>query len=76
MSKIWRSLPLHARVIESLKVSGPCTDEELLRNLRKDGDDTLSASTLNKALFQLEIRGLIHVSTAPRGRKKIELRKT
>ncbi len=72
MPKSWRSTPLPALVIETLKRSGPSSDDELLRNLRREIDD-ISTSTLNKILLKLEIRGLIRVSNLTKGRKKIEL---
>jgi Fe2+ or Zn2+ uptake regulation protein len=72
MSKMWKSMPLPTSIIETLKRTGPCTDEELLRNIRKDYDD-ISDATLNRVLLQLEVRGLIRVATIAKGRKKIEI---
>ena len=73
MGKIWKPIPLHHLVIETLRNLGSCDDSELLRSLRKEVD--ITSDVLNKVLLQLEIRGLIHFSNATRGRKKVELRK-
>ncbi|MFQ5998086.1 MAG: hypothetical protein ACE5KO_02150 [Candidatus Bathyarchaeia archaeon] len=72
MSRTWRSLPLSTHILEILRRVGPLTDEDLLRNLKKDAGD-IGISTLNKALLQLEIWGFVRVSNAPRGRKKVEM---
>jgi DNA-binding MarR family transcriptional regulator len=71
LSRIWRPIPLHHLVIETLNSLGSCDDTELLRSLRKEVE--ITPDTLNKILLQLEIRGLIRVSNTTRGRKKIEL---
>jgi len=72
MAKSWRSIPLPALVIETLRRLGSTSDDELLRNLRKEIDD-ISASTFNSILLKLEIRGLIRASNLTKGRKKIEI---
>ncbi|MEM3736980.1 MAG: ArsR family transcriptional regulator [Candidatus Bathyarchaeia archaeon] len=72
MAKSWRSTPLPVLVIETLKRLGSSSDEELLRNLKKDVGD-ISSSALNQILLKLEIRGVIRASNLTKGRKKIEL---
>ncbi|MFH1328572.1 MAG: hypothetical protein ABIH76_07025 [Candidatus Bathyarchaeota archaeon] len=72
MSKAWRSLPLHTFIAETIKKTGLCTDEELLRDLQKVTSD-VSPKMINKALLKLEMHGFIRVSNITKGRKKIEL---
>ena len=71
--KIWRLIPLHQKIMETLRQLGSCTDEELLKALDKEGEN-VSPETLSRALLQLEVRGLIRVLSAPKGRRKIEAR--
>ncbi|RLG92628.1 MAG: hypothetical protein DRO36_01055 [Candidatus Hecatellales archaeon] len=70
MGKVWRPVPLHNLVIETLSSLGSCDDTELLRSLRREVEVT--PDTLNKVLLKLEIRGLIRVTNTTKGRKKIE----
>jgi len=72
MAKLWRPMPLPPLILDIVKKTGGCTDEELLRNLKKETGE-VDTSTLNKTLLAMEVRGLIHVSAAPKGKKKIEL---
>jgi Fe2+ or Zn2+ uptake regulation protein len=72
MVKSWKSIPLPALVIETLKRSGSTSDDELLRALRKDIED-ISSSALNNTLLKLEVRGLVRVFNLTKGRKKVEL---
>ena len=69
MGKVWRPVPLHNLVIETLSSLGSCDDTELLRSLRREVEVT--PDTLNKVLLKLEIRGLIRVTNTTKGRKKI-----
>lgn len=71
MAKLWRPTPLPTLILEIVRKTGGCTDEELLRNLKKENGEA-DPSTLNKTLLSMEVRGLIHVSAAPKGKKKIE----
>ncbi len=71
--KVWRPVPLQVRILEILRENGSCTDDELLKALSKEGEN-VTYEALSKLLLQLEVRGLIHVFNAPRGKKKIELR--
>jgi len=71
--KVWRPVPLQQRILEILKETSSCTDEELLKALDKEGEN-VSPEILNKTLLQMEVRGLIRVTGAPRGRRKIERR--
>jgi len=59
--------------METLRQLGSCTDEELLKALDRGGEN-VSPETLSRALLQLEVRGLIRVLSAPKGRRKIEVR--
>ncbi len=65
-------MPLPSLIMEIVRKTGGCTDEELIRNLKKENGD-VAASTLNKALLSMEVRGLVRVSAAPKGKKKIEV---
>jgi Fe2+ or Zn2+ uptake regulation protein len=69
--KVWKPVPLQVRILEILRENGSCTDDELLKALSKEGE-TISPETLSRLLLQLEVRGVIHVFNAPRGKKKIE----
>ena len=74
IAKVWRPVPLQTRIIEILRGASNLTDEELAKALEKEGEE-VTPEVLSKVLLQLEVRGLIRVSNAPRGRKKIELRR-
>lgn len=71
--KIWRLIPLQQKIMEVLRQLGSCTDEELLKALDKEGEN-VTPEILGKTLLQLEVRGLIRVLGAPKGRRKIEAR--
>jgi len=71
--KIWRIIPLQQRIMETLRQLGSCTDDELLKALEKEGEN-VTPEILSKALLQLEVRGLIRLLGAPKGRRKIEVR--
>ncbi|RLI30524.1 MAG: hypothetical protein DRO46_00195 [Candidatus Hecatellales archaeon] len=70
-AKIWRPIPLQLRILEILDDAGSLSDDELLKALEKQGEE-VSMETLNRTLLQMEVRGLIRVTNAPRGRRKIE----
>jgi len=72
--KIWRLIPLQQKIMETLRQLGPCTDNELLKALDKEGKN-VTPEILSRVLLQLEIRGLIRVLGAPKGRRKIEAKK-
>jgi len=74
MVKTWRPTPLNVSILDTLKKSPSCTDEELLRKL-KANNEAVSPSALNQILLQLEIRGIVQVSNITKGKKKIELRR-
>ena len=74
MVKTWRPTPLNISILDVLKKSPSCTDEELIRNL-KASNEIIIPSVLNQILLKLEIQGLVQVSNATKGKKKIELRK-
>jgi Fe2+ or Zn2+ uptake regulation protein len=74
MVRTWRPTPLTISIIDMLKKQSSCTDEELFRNL-KANNEVVSPSELNQILLKLEIQGIVQVSNATKGKKKIELRK-
>lgn len=69
--KIWRLIPLQQKIMETLRQLGSCTDDELLKALDKE-EKNVTPEILSRALLQLEVRGLIRVLGAPKGRRKIE----
>jgi Fe2+ or Zn2+ uptake regulation protein len=73
MSQPWGTRPVHTAIIELLeKKKSALTDAELLKALKEMYGD-LSLSAFHKALMKLEIGGLIHVSSLPKAKKRIEL---
>jgi len=73
MSQPWGARPVYTAIIELLeKKKGALTDAELLKALKEMYGD-LSLSAFHKALMKLEIEGLIHVSSLPKTKKRIEL---
>jgi len=73
MSKPWGARPVYTAIIELLeKKKGALTDVELLKALKESYGD-LSLSAFHKTLMKLEIEGLIHVSSLPKTKKRIEL---
>ncbi|MEM3692980.1 MAG: hypothetical protein QXI39_03050 [Candidatus Bathyarchaeia archaeon] len=66
-------LPLHALIVEALSRHGnSMSDEELFEDLKAIVKD-LSISDLRKALFRLEIEGIVRVTGMAKNRKRIEL---
>lgn len=66
-------LPLHALVVEALSRHGnSMSDDELLEELRGFVKE-LSANDLRKALFKLEIEGIVRVTGVTKNKKRVEL---
>ncbi|NIV68270.1 hypothetical protein GWN43_05420 [Candidatus Bathyarchaeota archaeon] len=61
------------KIVEILEDKGALTDEELLDSLRESYED-VAFGELNTVLLRLEIEGKIHVSSAVRGKRRVELR--
>ncbi|NIP67441.1 hypothetical protein GWN63_05215 [Candidatus Bathyarchaeota archaeon] len=71
--RTWRAEPLDVKIVEILEDKGALTDEELLDSLRESYED-VAFGELNTVLLRLEIEGKIHVSSAVRGKRRVELR--
>lgn|GEM_PF-2292948 len=68
-----RPLPLHVLIVEALSRHGnSMSDEELFEELKAIVKD-LSTSDLRRALFKLEIEGVVRVTGVSKNRKHIEL---
>jgi hypothetical protein len=68
----WSARPLHTHIIEYLYAkNGRATDADLYQALTKTYGE-LSHRELNKALMNLEIQGLIHVSRLTTKLRQIE----
>lgn len=70
--QIWKLTPLKVLVLQIIKKYQVMLDSDLERQLQKYIKN-LSSTELNKALLQLEIEGLIHVSQITKTRRKIEV---
>lgn len=69
------NIPLKNAILSILKKrQGLIIDKELFSILQKMFDE-ISLKDLNRALMQLEIEGLIHVSQIAKNRRSIELMK-
>ncbi|MEM1619142.1 MAG: hypothetical protein QXU97_04125 [Fervidicoccaceae archaeon] len=72
MKGVWRSIPLHAVVLEMLSLKGgTALDRELYEAVRMAYD--VSWSEFLRTLMRLELRGLIRVATAREGTLIVEL---
>jgi Fe2+ or Zn2+ uptake regulation protein len=68
----WNSLPLRNVILSILaKHQGMILDNELVPLIEKEYGE-VSPSTLNKALMDLEINGVIHVSRITKTKRRIE----
>lgn len=65
------AIPLRNRIVEKVNAHGTLTDAELSKMLARDGVESTQA-TLEKALLDLEILGLISVSVLAKGTRRIE----
>jgi hypothetical protein len=73
MTYHWPAQPLHTHIIEYLYIKkGKATDADLYQALTKTYGE-LSYRELNKALMNLEIHGLIHVSRLTTKLRQIEV---
>ena len=73
MSK-YRSLqPLHTTIVELLyKKGGNSTDVEIYKDLENVVDD-LNFKTYNRNLMELELNGIIRVTSLTKNRRNIEV---
>ena len=68
----WNALPLRNVILSILaKHQGMILDNELVPLIEKEFGE-VSPSTLNKALMDLEINGVIHVSRITKTKRRIE----
>lgn len=65
------AIPLRNRIVEKVAAHGTLTDAELSKMLTRDGVE-MTQATLEKALLDLEILGLISVSVLAKGTRRIE----
>jgi Fe2+ or Zn2+ uptake regulation protein len=71
--RVWNALPLRNVILVVLaKHQGVILDNELVAIIEKDYGE-LSPSALNKALMDLEINGIIHVSRITKTKRRIEV---
>ena len=70
--KTWRPDLIHTDLIQILERKGSLTDSELYGFLKEDYG-SLEFGELNRTLMKLEIRGIIHVSSITKDKKRIEL---
>ena len=67
-------MPLPNLVVSIVKKRrGVILDDELIRALKKELGSEPSDAELNKALLQLEINGLVHVSQITKTKRRIEV---
>lgn len=70
--RVWNAVPLRNVIMSVLaKHQGVILDNELVPILEKEYGE-ISQSGLNKALMDLEISGIIHVSRITRTKRRIE----
>ncbi|MHA1959227.1 MAG: hypothetical protein ACW99U_03310 [Candidatus Thorarchaeota archaeon] len=70
----WNPLPLRSLIVSIVrKRRGVILDDELKRALKKELGSEPSVGELNRALMQLEINGLVHVSQITKTKRRIEV---
>ncbi len=70
----WNTLPLRNLIVTILqKRRGVILDDELVRILKKQLGSQPSDAELNRALMQLEINGIVHVSQITKSKRRIEI---
>jgi DNA-binding PadR family transcriptional regulator len=70
----WNPLPLRSLIVSIVrKRRGVILDDELKRALKKELGSEPSEGELNRALMQLEINGLVHVSQITKTKRRIEV---
>lgn len=73
MSKFRSVQPLHTTIMELLyKKGGNSTDIEIYKEVENVVDD-LSFKVYNRILMELELNGIIRVTTLTKNRKNIEV---
>jgi len=70
--QIWNLTPIKVLILQIVRKHQVLLDSDLERQLQKYVKN-LSPTELNKALLQLEIEGLIHVSQITKTKRKIEI---
>ena len=74
MMKTWVSHPLKTQIREFLERKGPMTDVDLFDMVKATHE--VGFSELNKTLLRMEIEGTLFVSTATKGKRRVELVET
>ncbi len=70
----WNALPLRNVIVSIIqKRHGVILDDELVRILKKQMGSEPSDAELNRALMQLEINGIVHVSQITKTKRRIEV---
>jgi len=64
----WKIHPVYLTIIEILQEKGSTTDTDLLEMLKAFYKE-IGPNELNRNLMTMEISGLIHVSSLPRGKR-------
>jgi hypothetical protein len=72
--KTWKVIPFQVIVIEILEKKSSLTDAELFEAL-KAFYKNIGFDDLNKTLMEMEITGLIYVSSFMKGKRLVQLRK-
>jgi hypothetical protein len=70
----WKVQPVYATVIEILREKGSMTDVELFDALRAFYKE-IGLDDLNKTLMQMEVTGLISVSSLTKDKRLVQLTK-
>jgi Fe2+ or Zn2+ uptake regulation protein len=71
--KVWNALPLRNVILTILaKHQGVILDNEMEAIIEKEYGE-LSQSAINKALMDLEINGVIHVSRITKTKRRVEV---
>jgi transcription initiation factor IIE alpha subunit len=70
----WKVQPVYATVIEILVEKGSMTDTELFETLKAFYKE-IGFDDLNKALMNMEVTGLISVSSLTKDRRLVQLKK-
>jgi len=70
---LWKIHPVYLTIIEILQEKGSTTDTDLLEMLKAFYKE-IGPNELNRNLMTMEISGLIHVSSLPRGKRLIQLK--
>jgi len=70
--KTWRPHPLDLTIVEILEKKGAMSDEDLFDLLRETHED-LGFGDVNKMLMNMELQGIVHVSSLTKGKRRVEL---